>query len=116
MHLYMGRALPPADETGASDPFIIARCQGQKARSTVKYETLNPGWFESMEVIISIPPLNNPDYPAPGISLLVYDDDPGLFGGKKDLLGRVWINVDEVPGEILSSKDQKMHKVKSVVP
>ena len=26
----MGRDLPPADETGAADPFIIMRCQGKK--------------------------------------------------------------------------------------
>jgi hypothetical protein len=26
IHLYMGRDFPPADETGAADPFVIARC------------------------------------------------------------------------------------------
>ena len=26
IHLYMGRDFPPADETGAADPFIIVRC------------------------------------------------------------------------------------------
>jgi hypothetical protein len=26
IHLYMGKDFPPADETGAADPFIIARC------------------------------------------------------------------------------------------
>lgn len=26
IHLYMGRNFPPADETGAADPFVIARC------------------------------------------------------------------------------------------
>ena len=26
LHIYMGRNFPPADETGAADPFIIARC------------------------------------------------------------------------------------------
>lgn len=28
IHLYIGRDFPPADETGAADPFVIARCQG----------------------------------------------------------------------------------------
>ncbi len=28
IHLYMGRNLPAADETGSSDPFIIFRCAG----------------------------------------------------------------------------------------
>ena len=26
VHLYMGRDLPPADESGAADPFVIMRC------------------------------------------------------------------------------------------
>ena len=46
--IYMGREFPAADESGASDPFIIARCQGNKAKSSTKYETLNPGWFETL--------------------------------------------------------------------
>jgi len=26
VHLYIGRDFPPADTTGAADPFIVARC------------------------------------------------------------------------------------------
>lgn len=26
VHLFMGKDFPPADESGAADPFIIARC------------------------------------------------------------------------------------------
>lgn len=66
IHLYMGRDLPPADETGAADPFVIARCQGKRTKSRTKYETLNPGFFESLELIVSLPPLdeaNKANYP-----------------------------------------------------
>ena len=57
IHLYMGRNFPPADETGASDPFVIIRCCGKKVKSSVKYVTLNPGWFEVLEIDkILIPP------------------------------------------------------------
>jgi hypothetical protein len=59
IHLYMGRDFPPADETGAADPFIVARCQGKKAKSRVKYETLNPGFFETLEMVVSLPPFND---------------------------------------------------------
>ncbi len=48
IHLYMGRDIPPADETGASDPFIIAKCMGKTAKSQTKFETLNPGFFETI--------------------------------------------------------------------
>ena len=59
IHLYMGRDFPAADETGASDPFIIARCQGKKVKSKIKYETLNPGFFETIEMVVSLPPIGD---------------------------------------------------------
>ena len=59
----MGRDFPPADETGAADPFIIARCMGKKNKTRTKYETLNPGFFETLELIVSLPPVGDPDYP-----------------------------------------------------
>ena len=57
----MGRDLPPADETGAADPFIVMRCQGKKTKSKTKYCTLNPGFFEVLELVVNLPPLNNPN-------------------------------------------------------
>jgi len=95
LNIFMGRDFPPADETGAADPFIIARCMGRKNKTRTKYETLNPGFFETLELIVSLPPIGDPDYPQPGISLLVYDEDTGLVGTKKDLLGRVWIDIEK---------------------
>lgn len=43
---------------------------------------------------VSLPP-NLPDYPKPCISLLVYDEDPGMFSEKKELLGRICIDLDQ---------------------
>ena len=60
IHLYMGREFPPADDTGAADPFVIARCQGMKTKSDTKFETLNPGFFQTLEMVVSLPPLNDP--------------------------------------------------------
>ena len=60
IHLVMGRDFPPADETGAADPFIIAKCMGQTAKSQTKFQTLNPGFFEVIEMEVSLPP-NLPD-------------------------------------------------------
>lgn len=61
IHLYMGKDFPPADDTGAADPFVIARCQGKVAKSETKFETLNPGFFEVMQMKISLPPLEDPN-------------------------------------------------------
>jgi C2 domain/FerI (NUC094) domain len=111
VHLYMGRNFPPADETGAADPFVIVRCQGQRDFSSPKFETLNPGWFETLELEVSLPPLGDKEYPRPGISLLVYDQDTSMFGEKKDLLGRVWIDIEKKISQIESPVDGKKYPV-----
>lgn len=55
VHLYIGRNLPPADEGGVSDPFVIIRCAGNTIRSTVKSQTLNPGWYETLTLDVTLP-------------------------------------------------------------
>ena len=59
VHLYIGRNLPPADESGAADPFVVVRCQGQRDSTEPKFETLNPAWFESVELLVSLPPIGD---------------------------------------------------------
>ena len=87
----MGRSFPPADESGAADPFIIFRCAGEKTKSKIKYITLNPGWFETLDMKVRLPPLDdNKNFPQPGFSMLVYDADSW---GKKDLIGRRWVDI-----------------------
>lgn len=46
--LYLARGLPPSDESGTSDPFCQLRCAGVNGFSTIKYGTLNPGWYETI--------------------------------------------------------------------
>lgn len=53
--------MPPADETGAADPFVIAKCMGKTAKSKTKFETLNPGFFETIQMEVTLPPKDNPN-------------------------------------------------------
>lgn len=55
--------------------------------------------------------LNLYQYPKAGISLLVYDEDQGILGSKKDLLGRVWIDVEKKVSQIASPVDGKLRTV-----
>ena len=69
--IYVARDLPPADEEGTSDPFVVVRSAGEtvkiiymglflwflKARTSVKTKTLNPGWFETVILDVSLPNL-----------------------------------------------------------
>jgi hypothetical protein len=67
-------------------------------------------------MVVSLPPLDEESkkiYPTPGISLLVYDQDKGLFAAKKDLLGRVWINIEQKITQIVSPVDGKKKTVMS---
>lgn len=93
IYLYMGRDLPAADDTGLADPFILLRCAGAKKQSKTKKETLNPGWFQTVEMKVNIPKIGNKIFPKPSVSLLCYDEDSF---GRRDLLGRSLMEMEGV--------------------
>lgn len=43
--------------------------------------------------------------------MLVYDQDKGAFDTKKDLLGRVWIDLEKRETEVVSPVDGKGYSV-----
>jgi hypothetical protein len=45
--------------------------------------------------------------------LLIYDEDTGILGVKKDLLGRVWIDLNLLPCQIKTPKGKKDYKMYS---
>lgn len=53
--IYKARNLPPADSHGTSDPFFEVNCAGQKGKTTVKENTLNPGFFETITLDVDLP-------------------------------------------------------------
>ena len=42
---------------------------------------------------------------------MVYDDDTGFFGAKKDLLGRIWIDIEKKICQVKSPVNGKMYTV-----
>lgn len=42
---------------------------------------------------------------------MVYDEDLTFIGEKKDLLGRIWIDIEKIISEIKSPVDGKMYQV-----
>ena len=93
--------MPAGDKTGASDPFVVARCSGQMAKSKTKYETLNPSFFETLEMKVNLPKglldgkLGKDSLPKSVINIMVFDEDTDILKNKKKvLLGRTLINID----------------------
>jgi Ca2+-dependent lipid-binding protein len=66
----MAKNITPTDEIGISDPFIRISCGDTREISTIKFNTLNPGWFETITMSVKIP-TNIPS----GISLTCYDHE-----------------------------------------
>ena len=64
---------------GTSDPYCVFECDGQLAKSTVKWKCLNPRWLETFR-------LPNVDNPQRNFICKVYDRD--IVGGD-DLIGQV---------------------------
>jgi len=84
-HLYMGRYLPAKDENGLADPYCVVKYYGQTLKSSVKMETCNPSWYETVIADVVVP---EPLELAPPITVLVYDEDKYT---SDDLMGRFHI-------------------------
>ncbi len=55
VNLFFGDSLPPADSSGASDPFITVKCNGEMINSETKYATLNPAFYKTLELKVRLP-------------------------------------------------------------
>lgn len=42
---------------------------------------------------------------------MVYDEDTGLLGVKKDLLGRIWIDLERLPCKVKTPKDHSDYEL-----
>ena len=67
-HIYQGRNLPAADKTGMSDAYATVRLAGQSAKTKIVKETLNPLFYETLELDVSLPDRINMSY-APDVQV-----------------------------------------------
>ena len=49
VRLVSGKDLPPADNSGLSDPYVIFKIDGREQRSSIKPQTLDCTWDEKFE-------------------------------------------------------------------
>lgn len=85
VHLFQARNLPASDSSGLSDPYVVVRCCGKKIKFPIKKETLNPQWFQSQTMTVT---LHSPMVFAPFIQVFVMDWDNI---SKDDAMGRFFI-------------------------
>eukprot|EP00736_Rhodelphis_marinus_P008919 Rmarinus@m.15524 len=95
-HIYQGRDLPPADETGTCDPYCVVRCAGARAQTHIKDKTRFPVWYQTLTMEVRLP---QPIALAPDVNVLVYDHDEGVTADD-DLLGRVTIDIGDIKPEM----------------
>ncbi|EGG20190.1 pleckstrin domain-containing protein [Cavenderia fasciculata] len=81
-----GRSLTAKDLTGTSDPFAIAKIEGQQSKTQTIYKTLNPSWNESFVFYIS----KNQGY----FYILVWDEDKY---SASDFIGKAVIPLSALP-------------------
>ena len=68
----MGRNLPAKDNDGKSDQFSFC---GEKKKSEIIENTINPEWYETINMTVAIPQPTKPDYLVPRMKCTVYDCD-----------------------------------------
>lgn len=88
--IFQCRDIPSADEDGASDAFISVWNQaGEDYTTKVIEDSLNPIYFETVEMLYDMADLDN----APPIVFNIWDKDAGIID-TKDYLGRSVIYLD----------------------
>ena len=84
--IFCGRHLPVADaDTGSLDPYIRATVNGVSLQTSVKQDTRNPTFFESLVFETQFP---QDERLRPPIMLQIWDKDKGLIE-KDDFVGNV---------------------------
>lgn len=96
-NLYQCRNLPAADPSGLADPFVKVICGTSEYQTDKqsKLEILNPLWYESFSLPISIGSLDT----APPIIIQVWDYDAGSSDEIMGLAIKEMKNVPENPSD-----------------
>ncbi|CAG9332379.1 unnamed protein product [Blepharisma stoltei] len=88
INLYQCRSLPIADSDGESDPYIKVYCYGNEVKSTTKMHTLNPMWYETLQLKFEIMSMKD----NPPIVIYVFDEDQY---SADDLIGMCVVPLQE---------------------
>jgi hypothetical protein len=86
VHVYQARSLPASDERGTLDPYVKVRFNGNKVKTSIKEQTCDPCWFETLEIDgnkLVMP--DDPDF-CPEIVVRVWDND-GMFAKNLPVCG-----------------------------
>ncbi|GMH62476.1 hypothetical protein TL16_g03481 [Triparma laevis f. inornata] len=96
VHLLKGRDLPPWDQdTGALDGYVKITVGTTTLISSVKNDTRNPAWYETMVFDTTLP--RDKDK-RPEIIMQVWDRDEGI-GESDDFVGNAILRLDEDDGK-----------------
>ncbi len=115
VHIYQGRNMPAVDSNGLCDPYVVVNLLGQVKKSSIKYKTLFPSYYETIIFDdVNISDSNNFMY-ASMINFRVYDKDDF---DKDDYLGTFGFNLRDanVTTDISSISDPKWFDLFKEVP
>lgn len=89
-HLFQCRNLPAADKNGLADPYVVIYCAGSEhtTRESPRECTLNPRWYETFCIPVSIPCIEES---AP-IVIYIYDYDEIT---SDDIMGVTFIEMTD---------------------
>ena len=112
--IFQCRDIPSADEDGTSDAYIsVWNQEGKEMRTKVIEDSLNPIYFETIELQYDMADLDQ----APPIVLNIWDRDAGVTDFTDDYLGRAVIYLDKAATNLEDAeKDEKIRDNKVPKP
>ncbi len=76
------------NESGDSDPYIIFRCAGRTIQSTVKKNSINPSWYETLSLDVSFSDILE-SLSSKGIMCIMMDKEEKV----DKCIGRFWVPI-----------------------
>ena len=102
VNIYQCRNLPPADESGNSDPYIeVWSPDEEEVKTSVVEDSNNPIYYETREIKMEFNSLER----APPLILNIWDTDSKIFDSTNDFVGKAVIMLDKIPAQHLSNDD-----------
>ena len=107
--IFQCRDIPSADADGASDSYIsVWNPEGEKYRTRMIEDSLNPIYFETIEMLYDMADLDS----APPIIFNIWDHDEDLLDSSDDFLGRAVIYLKDASSNLqFGDDDSKCNEV-----
>ncbi|OQR94660.1 hypothetical protein THRCLA_08129 [Thraustotheca clavata] len=92
VNIFQGRQLPAMDDNGLCDPYVKVGILDQEKKTSVRHQTTNPLWYETVTFEVELPRVDMLHF-APPVTLRVKDQDENITGRTSEYIGSAFVPI-----------------------